>query len=401
MEFWFRTAEWSLLPPIKFWFNWRFEGVEHVPREGATLVACNHISYFDPLADAYFLLKAHRKSRFLAKNELYGHWLLRRVLEGANQIKVVRGSGDRAPVDNAKKALLAGECVVIYPESTVTHNPDFSPMKGKTGIARLALRTAHDLEEALTGAGIVVMAIPSHGFRSVLQEAAEFVPGEASMVSLTKGLEQDSRKRMTEVMRQEIDLPPWSFATLTGPNLAKEIAQRQPAAAVIGCEDEDAATTMQKAFMTPSFRVYTNEDVPGCELGGAIKNVIAIAAGIGDGMGFGDNSKAALITRGFAEMARLGVALGGKALTLAGLAGMGDLIATCTSSLSRNRHVGEELGRGRRLDEIVAEMSMVAEGVKTSRVVVELADRASVAMPIAEHVVKVVHEGMSPEEALT
>ena len=141
MEFWFRTAEWSLLPPIKFWFNWRFEGLEHVPREGATLVACNHVSYFDPLAHAYFLLKAHRKSRFLAKNELYEHWLLRRVLEGAHQIKVVRGSGDRAPVDNAKKALLAGECVVIYPESTVTHNPDFSPMKGKTGIARLALQT--------------------------------------------------------------------------------------------------------------------------------------------------------------------------------------------------------------------------------------------------------------------
>ena len=141
MEFWFRTAEWSLLPPIKFWFNWRFEGVEHVPREGAALIACNHISYFDPLADAYFLLKAHRKSRFLAKNELYEHWLLRRVLEGANQIKVVRGTGDRAPVDNAKKALLGGECVVIYPESTVTHNPDFSPMKGKTGIARLALQT--------------------------------------------------------------------------------------------------------------------------------------------------------------------------------------------------------------------------------------------------------------------
>ena len=141
MEFWFRTAEWSLLPPIKFWFNWRFEGLEHVPREGATLVACNHISYFDPLAHAYFLLKAHRKSRFLAKNELYEHWLLRRVLEGANQIKVVRGTGDRAPVDNAKKALLGGECVLIYPESTVTHNPDFSPMKGKTGIARLALQT--------------------------------------------------------------------------------------------------------------------------------------------------------------------------------------------------------------------------------------------------------------------
>src|SRR3989440_3959141 len=250
------------------------------------------------------------------------------------------------------------------------------------------LRATHDLEEALTGSDIVVMAIPSHAFRSVLKEAAGHVPGEASMVSLTKGLEQDSRKRMTEVMRQEIELPPWSFATLTGPNLAKEIAQRQPAAAVIGCEDDEAAQAMQKAFMSDRFRVYTNEDVPGCELGGAIKNVIAIAAGIGDGMGFGDNSKAALITRGFAEMARLGTALGGKALTFASLAGVGDLIATCTSPLFRHRHVGEELGKGRKIDEIIADMNMVAEGVKTSRVVLELGERAGVAMPIAEHVVK-------------
>src|SRR5205807_936660 len=237
-----------------------------------------------------------------------------------------------------------------------------------------SLRATHDLEEALSGAAIVVMVIPSHGFRGVLKEAVDHVSPDAAMVSLTKGLEQESHKRMTEVMRQEIDLPPWSFATLTGPNLAKEIAQRQPAAAVIGCEDEDAAQIMQKAFTSDRFRVYTNEDVAGCELGGAIKNVIAIAAGIGDGMGFGDNSKAALITRGFAEMARLGVALGGKALTFAGLAGMGDLIATCTSTLSRNRHVGEELGKGRKLYEITAEMNMVAEGVKTSRVVVQLAD---------------------------
>jgi len=263
-----------------------------------------------------------------------------------------------------------------------------------------SLRATHDLEEALSGAAIVVMVIPSHGFRGVLKEAVDHVSPDAAMVSLTKGLEQESHKRMTEVMRQEIDLPPWSFATLTGPNLAKEIAQRQPAAAVIGCEDEDAAQIMQKAFTSDRFRVYTNEDVAGCELGGAIKNVIAIAAGIGDGMGFGDNSKAALITRGFAEMARLGVALGGKALTFAGLAGMGDLIATCTSTLSRNRHVGEELGKGRKLDEITAEMNMVAEGVKTSRVVVELADKVAVSMPIAEHVVKVLYEGMSPEEAL-
>jgi 1-acyl-sn-glycerol-3-phosphate acyltransferase len=141
VEFWFRAAEWSLLPEIKLWFNWRFEGLEHLPREGPALIACNHVSYFDPIAHGYFLVKAHRKPRYLAKSELYGHWLLKRVLEGAHQIKVIRGSGDRSPVDNAKKALLAGECVVIYPESTVTRNPDFSPMQGKTGIARLALQT--------------------------------------------------------------------------------------------------------------------------------------------------------------------------------------------------------------------------------------------------------------------
>jgi 1-acyl-sn-glycerol-3-phosphate acyltransferase len=141
VEFWFRAAESALLPPIKLWFNWRFEGLENVPREGPCLVACNHISYFDPLAHAYLLLKAHRKSRFLAKSELYEHWLLRRVLEGAKQIKVYRGSGDAAPVDAAKESLRAGECVVVYPEGTVTKNPDFSPMRGKTGIARLTLAT--------------------------------------------------------------------------------------------------------------------------------------------------------------------------------------------------------------------------------------------------------------------
>ena len=141
MEFWFRAAEWALVPPIKVWFNWRFEGLENVPREGPCLVACNHISYFDPLAHGYLLVKAHRKPRYLAKSELYGHWLLRRVLEGAKQIKVYRGSGDAAPVESAKEALRAGECVVVYPEGTVTKNPDFSPTRGKTGIARLTLDT--------------------------------------------------------------------------------------------------------------------------------------------------------------------------------------------------------------------------------------------------------------------
>jgi len=263
-----------------------------------------------------------------------------------------------------------------------------------------SLTATHDMERALDSAEIVVMAVPSHAFRDVVREVSPHVHGAGTMLSLTKGLEQGSRQRMTEVMQQEVDLPPWAFGTLTGPNLALEIAQHQPAAAVIGCSDDECASTLQKAFMSPSFRVYTNPDVVGCELAGAIKNVIAIAAGIGDGMGFGDNSKAALITRGMAEMARLGVAMGGKALTFAGLAGMGDLIATCTSKLSRNRHVGEELGKGRQLEEIVSEMNMVAEGVKTSRVVVELGERHSVSMPISEHVVKVLYEGVSPDEAL-
>jgi 1-acyl-sn-glycerol-3-phosphate acyltransferase len=142
VEFWFRSVEFSALPLMKSWFNWRFEGLEHVPREGPVLVAANHISYFDPLAHGYFLVKVHRKPRYLAKSELYDHWLLKRVLVGAHQIKVVRGSGDRSPLENAKKALQAGECVVLYPEATVTTNPDYSPMKGKHGIARLALETA-------------------------------------------------------------------------------------------------------------------------------------------------------------------------------------------------------------------------------------------------------------------
>ena len=139
MEFWFRAAEWTLLPPIKLWFNWRFEGLENVPREGPCLVACNHISYFDPLAHGYLLVKAHRIPRYLAKSELYEQWLLRRVLEGAKQVKVYRGSGDAGPVEAARRALRAGECVVVYPEATVTKNPDFSPMRAKTGIARLTL----------------------------------------------------------------------------------------------------------------------------------------------------------------------------------------------------------------------------------------------------------------------
>jgi glycerol-3-phosphate dehydrogenase (NAD(P)+) len=201
---------------------------------------------------------------------------------------------------------------------------------------------------------------------------------------------------MTEVMAEESGLGADRLAVVSGPNLAKEVMKRMPSASVVACADEAVGQQLQALFMAPYFRVYTNPDVIGCELSGALKNVIAIAAGIADGMGFGDNSRASLITRGLAEITRLGVKLGGNAMTFAGLAGMGDLVATCISKLSRNRGVGEELGRGRKLDDIVTEMNMVAEGVKTSRPVVALGAREGVDMPIAEHVVKVLYEGVSP-----
>jgi len=195
-------------------------------------------------------------------------------------------------------------------------------------------------------------------------------------------------------------LPGHPAGVLTGPNLAKEVMAGHPAAAVIAMADERVALSLQPVFATDSFRVYTNLDIVGCELAGALKNVMAIAAGMVDGMGFGDNSKATVMTRGLAELTRLGVALGGDPLTFSGLAGMGDLVATCSSTQSRNHHVGEELGKGRSLEEIVAEMNMVAEGVKSSKVVVELAAEHGIEMPIAEQVEAVCHRGLPARDAL-
>ena len=259
-----------------------------------------------------------------------------------------------------------------------------------------SLRGTHDLGEALSGATVAVMAIPSHAFRENFREALPFLGDGVPVVSLTKGIEQGTLKRMTEVMAEEGGLGPDRLAVVSGPNLAKEVVQRMPSATVVACADEAQCARLQDVFMAPFFRVYTNPDVVGCELCGAMKNVIAIAAGIADGMNFGDNTRASLITRGLAELARLGVRLGGNPLTFAGLAGMGDLVATCISKLSRNRSVGEELGKGRSLEDIIEEMNMVAEGVKTSRAVVELAAQAGVEVPISEHVVKVLYEGVSP-----
>ena len=273
-------------------------------------------------------------------------------------------------------------------------NPDYL-----SGVALPpSLQATHDLEKALSSASIAVMAVPSHAFRGVFREVAPHLAPGVPVVSLTKGIEQDSVKRMSEVMTEEADLDPSRVAVLSGPNLAREVAGRQPSATVVACSDEDSAGRLQEAFMARSFRVYTNPDVVGVELGGSMKNVIAIAAGIAAGMGFGDNAKASLITRGLAEIARLGVAKGGNPLTFAGLAGMGDLVATCYSPLPRNRTVGEQLGKGRKLDEVIGEMNMVAEGVKSSKPLCVMAEQHGVEVPIAQHVVRVLYESVSPED---
>ena len=261
-----------------------------------------------------------------------------------------------------------------------------------------SLQATHDLEKATSTASVVVMAVPSHAFRVIFHDVVPLLGPDVPVVSLTKGIEQDSLKRMSEVMGEEADLGPSRVAALSGPNLAREVVARQPSATVVACAEKGVARKLQDAFMAHYFRVYTNPDVVGVELGGSMKNVIALAAGMAAGMGFGDNAKASLITRGLAEIARLGVAMGGNPLTFAGLAGMGDLVATCYSPLSRNRTVGEQLGRGRRLDEITGEMKMVAEGVKSSKPLCAMAERHSVEVPIAQHVVRVLYEGVSPED---
>ncbi len=241
------------------------------------------------------------------------------------------------------------------------------------------------------------MGVPSHGFRSLLETLPGLLKSGVPIISLAKGLEEDSLLRMTEIIAEI--LPGHPVGVLTGPNLAREIMGGQAAASVIAMEDESLAQRIRSVFTTGLFRVYTNRDVIGCEIGGALKNVIAIAAGMGDGVGVGDNTKAAVITRGLAELTRLGIAMGGREQTLAGLAGMGDLIATCISPQSRNRYVGQELGRGRGIDEITQGMHMVAEGVKTCRVVMRLSDRYGIELPIMKEVYGAVHEGRTALQA--
>jgi glycerol-3-phosphate dehydrogenase (NAD(P)+) len=260
-----------------------------------------------------------------------------------------------------------------------------------------ALTATASLEEAVSGADVLVMGVPSHGMRATLQDLACHVRPWVPIVSLAKGLEQGTHLRMTEVISEE--LPGHPVGALTGPNLAQEILSGHAAATVVAFSDDHIAHELQRIFATDLFRVYTNPDVVGCEVAGALKNVVAIASGMADGLGTGDNTRAAVITRGLAELSRLGMAMGGKLVTFAGLAGMGDLVATCISRQSRNRYVGEQLGKGRSIEEIVAEMKMVAEGVRTSEVVVAVAEQYGVDMPICQEIYQVIHEGRSATDA--
>lgn len=254
------------------------------------------------------------------------------------------------------------------------------------------------LREACEGAAAVLVCVPSAGFRAVAVAAAEWIAPGVPVLSLTKGIERGTHATMTDVLRAS--MPGAVLGVLTGPNLAKEIALGMPAACVVAIGSADAARLVQDRLHGAAFRVYTSTDVIGCEVAGATKNVLAIAAGVSDGLGFGDNTRATIITRGLAEMGRFGVALGGEALTFGGLAGVGDLVATCTSDRSRNRRVGVALGRGSSLDDAVASLGEVAEGVVSAEPLVALARSAGVELPICEQVVAMVSGAATPADAL-
>jgi glycerol-3-phosphate dehydrogenase (NAD(P)+) len=250
------------------------------------------------------------------------------------------------------------------------------------------LRATQSLAEAVEQCDVLVMGVPSHSMRETLRAAAPNLRSWVPVISLAKGLEQGSHRRMTEIIHDE--LPGHPAGVLAGPNIAREVLQGMAAAAVIAMTDEQIARSLQPLFGTRVFRVYTNTDVVGCELGGPLKNVIAISAGMGDGLGVGHNTRSLVITRGLAEITRLGVALGGRPETFAGLTGLGDLLTTCTSPLSRNRQVGERLAQGETTAAIVASMNMIAEGIKTSSVVMELAEKYGQTLPISAEVSAVV-----------
>jgi glycerol-3-phosphate dehydrogenase (NAD(P)+) len=252
------------------------------------------------------------------------------------------------------------------------------------------ISATHDPERALSGAEFMVLAVPSQTLRENLSEWAEVIPSDVVMVSLMKGIELGSLKRMSEVIAEVTGAGPERISVISGPNLAKEIALREPAASVVACADEDVSRRLQDVCHTRAFRPYSTTDVLGCEIGGAYKNVVGLCVGMAAGLGFGDNTTASLITRGLAETARLAMALGADPLTLMGLAGLGDLVATCSSPLSRNRSFGEKLGQGMSTAQVIASTRQVAEGAKSCMSIRDLARRTGVDAPVAEHVTEVV-----------
>lgn len=274
----------------------------------------------------------------------------------------------------------------------------------KNAILPRLVEVTSNMSRALEEATTVVFAVPSHAMRSIVHLAKDHVGLEALTISLAKGIEEKTLKRMSEVIADELsdqsDEMQNRLAALSGPNHAEEISRDVPSTTVIASPNRDTARRLQQLFMTSYFRVYTNPDMVGVELGGATKNVIAIAAGISDGLGYGDNTKASLMTRGLAEMSRLGRTLGAQSLTFSGLSGIGDLVATCTSRYSRNRGVGEKLGQGMSLEAILRQTTMVAEGIRTSRAISALAEKFDVEMPITSAVTEVLYSGKNPRDCV-
>lgn len=286
----------------------------------------------------------------------------------------------------------ARDAAVADALNTTRHHPKYLK---DIEINDTILATAN-IDDALKQADVVVMATPSHAMREVVRLATPHIQKNAIVVSLAKGIEQDSLKRMSEVLREELPGLEDRIGVLSGPNHAEEVSKNIPSATVISSRSRQAAEELQNIFITPYFRVYTNPDLTGVEIAAAVKNVIAIAAGVSDGLGYGDNTKASLLTRGLAEMIRLGTAMGADVHTFAGLAGLGDLVVTCMSKHSRNRAAGEMLGKGMNMEQVQAEMTMVAEGVRTAKAIVKLANQYGVDMPIGENVHEVIYKGKHP-----
>ncbi|MFV0423649.1 NAD(P)H-dependent glycerol-3-phosphate dehydrogenase [Oleidesulfovibrio sp.] len=298
--------------------------------------------------------------------------------------------------NNCEVALLVRDAEQAQRINTEHTNPDYLP----DVVLHSGVRATLDDADALHGAAILLMAVPCQHFRGVLQRLKPLLPPSPVVVCANKGIEVENLCTVSQVVEQVLEGTGHQFAMLSGPSFAAEVMRDMPTAVVMGCENPELGRKLQHVFSYNLFRTYSSTDVRGVELGGAVKNVIAIAAGLADGLDFGHNARAALITRGLAEMSRLGVALGARASTFMGLSGMGDLVLTCTGDLSRNRQVGLKLAEGLSLDEIVRSMRMVAEGVKTTEAVYTLAQRLGVDLPITSAMYDVLHNGKNPTDAV-